>query len=58
MDWQPRFRKWVYPEGKSVQIFIHDCKVCGKNAPFGFNCQPFSGLLGDWYCLEHKPKEK
>lgn len=36
--------------------FLHYCH-CGKWGAHGYNVNRSAGLLGDWYCFEHKPKE-
>lgn len=40
----------------AAEVFIHECEVCGiANAPFGYNVSLRRGILGQWYCLKHRP---
>jgi len=34
--------------------FIHRCRKCGGEAPFGFSVSLRRGRLGTWYCANHK----
>jgi hypothetical protein len=35
--------------------FIHNCSVCGADAPFGFRVSLRNDQLGIWYCRAHRP---
>lgn len=32
---------------------VHDCEICGSNAPFGHGVDLRAGRLGLWYCRDH-----
>lgn len=43
-------------------IFLHPCKICGANAPFGHgyssNHRMMKKSIGEWYCEEHNKTRK
>ena len=36
--------------------FLHFCCRCGRFAAFGYGVRLQAGLLGRWYCGEHRPR--
>jgi hypothetical protein len=37
--------------------FMHSCAICGVDASFGYGVSLRLGILGEWYCREHRPEE-
>lgn len=42
------------PEGFAEFMAVRVCRVCGFNAPFGFDVSAKRGRPGRWYCGEHR----
>jgi hypothetical protein len=40
--------------GPQRELFTHPCKICGSDAPFGYGVKLSAGIVGDWYCREHR----
>lgn len=36
----------------------HRCRQCGGPASYGYDVALRDGLLGRWYCAEHRPAER
>jgi hypothetical protein len=36
---------------------LHFCVQCGRFGPFGYGVRLRAGLLGRWYCREHRPED-